>query len=156
MRAVLQRVVAAQVAVDDQPVAEIGPGLLIYLAVGPGDDLATAEHLAARLCSLRIFPDQSGRMNRSVLESQGQALVISQFTLYADSRRGHRPSFLGAAPPEGARDLCRILAEELRRLGVGHVAEGSFGAHMRVSAVNDGPVTIVATSGEGPWDADCG
>jgi D-tyrosyl-tRNA(Tyr) deacylase len=137
-------------------VGEIGRGLLVYLGVGPGDKLGTAHHLASRLVSMRVFPDGDGRMNQSLLESSGAALIVSQFTLFADLSRGHRPSFIGAGQPDIGRELCAAMAQELRRLGVVTVAEGQFGAHMQVESLNDGPVTIVATTAEGLWDADCG
>jgi D-tyrosyl-tRNA(Tyr) deacylase len=105
---------------------------------------------------MRVFPDQDDRMNRSLLDGHGAALIVSQFTLFADLTGGHRPSFMGAGGPELGRELCAALAEELRTLGVSTVAEGRFGADMQVASVNDGPVTIVATTGEGPWQADCG
>lgn len=133
-----------------------GPGLLVYLGVGPRDDDGVARHLAGRIATLRVFPDDQGRMNRSLLEVGGQALVVSQFTLYAATGRGHRPSFLGAAAPATAAELCRRFGEELSRLGVARVAEGRFGDHMEVESVNDGPVTVVLSSGEAPWEADCG
>ena len=133
-----------------------GPGLLVYLAIGPRDDEGLARHLAGRIATLRIFPDGRGRMNRSVLEAGGEVLVVSQFTLYAACGRGHRPSFFGAAPPAAAIELCREFGEELTRLGVARLAGGRFGAHMEVESVNDGPVTLVVSAGEGPWEADAG
>jgi D-tyrosyl-tRNA(Tyr) deacylase len=105
---------------------------------------------------MRIFPDEGRRMNRSLLEVGGAALVVSQFTLFGDLRRGHRPSFVSAASPEPGRSLCGSFAKELRSLGVECVREGSFGAHMLVEAANDGPVTIVASLDEPPWEAACG
>ena len=156
MRAVAQRVARARVTVAGELVGEIGPGLLVFVGVGPGDNLVTARHLASRLASLRAFPDADGRMNVSLLERSGAALIVSQFTLYADLSRGHRPSFIGAGRPDLGRELCAAVAQELRTLGVVTVAEGTFGAHMQVESLNDGPVTIVATTAEGPWDADCG
>lgn len=156
MRAVVQRVAQAGVSVAGETVGEIGGGLLFLLAVGPADDAQVARHLAGRVASLRVFPDSDGRMNRSLLDAQGEALVVSQFTLYADARRGHRPSFVGAGPPVMAAELCSAFAEELRALGVRSVAEGRFGAHMEVSLVNDGPVTLVVSVGEPIWETDCG
>ena len=152
----VQRVARAQVSVDAEVLAVIGPGLLIYLGVGPRDTPEVADHMAQRLALLRIFADPQGKMNHSVLESRGSAMVISQFTLFADNRRGHRPSFMDAGSPEKARELCRHFAAQLRQLGVPHVEEGQFGAHMAVEALNDGPVTIVASSSETPWSADAG
>ncbi len=156
MRAVVQRVAQAGVSVAGETVGEIGGGLLFLLAVGPADDAQVARHLAGRVASLRVFPDSDGRMNRSLLDAQGEALVVSQFTLYAACGRGHRPSFLGAAPPAAAIELCREFGEELTRLGVARLAGGRFGAHMEVESVNDGPVTLVVSAGEGPWEADAG
>ncbi|MHB1526269.1 MAG: D-aminoacyl-tRNA deacylase [Candidatus Dormibacteria bacterium] len=156
MRAVVARVTQARVTVGPEVVGEIGAGMLVLVGVGPGDDTQVARHLAARLASLRIFADSQGRMNRSLLETAGGALLVSQFTLFADTSRGHRPSFLGAAPPEQGKLLCAALAASMRDLGVSPVGEGRFGAHMEVSSVNDGPVTIVVTAGEGPWEAACG
>lgn len=156
MRAVVQRVAGAEVKVGADIVGAIDAGLLIYLGVAPRDTPEVARHLAARLTQLRIFPDPDGKMNRSLLDCAGQALVVSQFTLFADNRRGRRPAFTAAAPPEQGRQLCELFGEELRRVGVVKVSEGRFGAHMVVSSVNDGPVTIVATTAEEPWAADCG
>jgi D-tyrosyl-tRNA(Tyr) deacylase len=153
---VVQRVQRAAVRVQGEEVGATGPGLLVYLGVGPGDDEHIARHLAGRVATLRVFPDDQGRMNRSLLEAGGQALVVSQFTLYAATGRGHRPSFLGAAAPAAALQLCSGFAAELGRLGVAGVAEGRFGAHMEVESVNDGPVTLVVSSGEPPWEADAG
>ena len=152
----VQRVQRAAVRVQGEEVGATGPGLLVYLGIGPGDDEQVARHLAGRIATLRVFPDDQGRMNRSLLEAGGQALVVSQFTLYAATGRGHRPSFLGAAAPAAAIQLCRTFGEELSRLGVAGVAEGQFGAHMEVESVNDGPVTVVLSSGEPPWEADAG
>lgn len=152
----VQRVARAQVSVEGEILAAIGSGLLIYLGVAPRDTPEVADHLGQRLALLRIFPDPQGKMNHSVLESNGSALVISQFTLFADSRSGHRPSFTDAGSPEKAGELCRRFAAQLRQQGVRQVAEGQFGAHMVVDSVNDGPVTIVATSAEAPWSADAG
>ncbi len=152
----VQRVQRAAVRVGGEEVGATGPGLLVYLGIGPGDDEGVARHLAGRIAALRIFPDAEGRMNLSVLEAGGQALVVSQFTLYAATGRGHRPSFLGAAPPAAAVELCRTFGAELTRLGVARVAQGQFGAHMEVRSVNDGPVTLVVSAGEGPWESDAG
>jgi D-tyrosyl-tRNA(Tyr) deacylase len=153
---VVQRVSQARVVIAGEQVAAIAEGLLIYLGVAPGDTPEVARHLAGRLAQLRIFPDPAGRMNRSVLDVGGEALVVSQFTLFADNRRGHRPSFISAAPPDVGRQLCRALADQLRLLGIAPVQEGHFGSHMSVESANDGPVTIVASSHEEPWQADCG
>ncbi len=156
MRAVVQRVERARVSVGDEEVGSIDRGILVYLGIGPTDDEALAHHLAERLAHLRIFADSAGRMNRSVLEMGGGALVISQFTLFADLSRGHRPSFTSAGPPELGRRLCDRVVDALTGLGVSPVAQGRFGAHMTVDSRNEGPVTIVATTGEPGWSADCG
>ncbi|HEY6538974.1 MAG TPA: D-aminoacyl-tRNA deacylase [Candidatus Dormibacteraeota bacterium] len=156
MRAVVQRVSRAQVSVEGQVVGGIGSGLLIYLGVAPSDGADAARHLAERLASLRIFADSTGRMNLSLRDVGGSALVVSQFTLFADSRRGHRPAFTSAATPELARELCERFIRSLEQSGVAQVSQGRFGAKMEVEAVNLGPVTIVATSAESPWVADCG
>ncbi|MBO9336234.1 MAG: D-tyrosyl-tRNA(Tyr) deacylase [Roseiflexus sp.] len=145
MRAVLQRVSQASVTVGDEVVGAIGRGLLILLGIGVGDSEAEARLLAEKTANLRIFADEEGRFNRSLLDIGGEALVVSQFTLYADTRRGRRPSFSNAAPPEIAAPLVDVFASELRRLGVA-VNTGRFGAMMRVALVNDGPVTILLDS----------
>jgi D-aminoacyl-tRNA deacylase len=141
MRALLQRVSRAEVRVADRIVGSIGPGLLVLLGVGRGDDEATADGLAGRICELRIFQDAAGLTNRSVVDVGGEVLVVSQFTLYADTRRGRRPGFTAAAPPEVARDLVRLVAAGVERRGP-RVATGEFGATMAVELVNDGPFTI--------------
>ena len=141
MRAVLQRTTGARVVVDDGIVGEIGAGLVILLGVGPDDGEGTADDLARKAAELRIFRDDDGRTNRSLLEAGGAALVISQFTLYADTRRGRRPGFTGAAPADLAERLYERLAAALQGLGV-TVATGRFGAEMAVELVNDGPFTI--------------
>jgi D-tyrosyl-tRNA(Tyr) deacylase len=145
MRAVVQRVSQASVKVGDEVVGAIGQGLLILLGIGVGDSEAEARLLAEKTANLRIFADEEGRFNRSLLDIGGEALVVSQFTLYADTRRGRRPSFSDAAPPEIAAPLVDIFADELRRLGVA-VSTGRFGAMMQVALVNDGPVTILLDS----------
>jgi len=145
MRAVVQRVSQASVTVGDEVIGAIGQGLLILLGIGVGDSEAEARLLAEKTANLRIFADEEGRFNRSLLDIGGEALVVSQFTLYADTRRGRRPSFSDAAPPEIAAPLVDIFADELRRLGVA-VSAGRFGAMMRVALVNDGPVTILLDS----------
>lgn len=145
MRAVIQRVSEASVAVEGTLVGAIGQGLLILLGVGMGDSEAEAKLLAEKSANLRIFADDEGRFNRSLLDIGGEALVVSQFTLYADTRRGRRPSFSDAAPPEIAAPLVEAFANELRRLGI-VVSTGQFGAMMQVALVNDGPVTILLDS----------
>ncbi|MCX2726855.1 D-aminoacyl-tRNA deacylase [Thermomicrobium sp. 4228-Ro] len=147
MRVLLQRVSRASVTVDGQIVGAIGPGLLLLVGIRRGDDQATAEWMAQKVANLRIFEDEAGKMNRSVLDVGGQALVVSQFTLYADVRKGRRPSFVEAAAPEEARPLVDAFADALRQLGV-PVETGVFGAHMDVELVNDGPVTIWLDSAE--------
>ena len=155
MRAVVQRVSRASVRVDGETVGEVGAGLCVLLSVGPGDDAARARHLAGRVATLRIFADDAGRMNIDLAQAGGQILVVSQFTLHADTSRGHRPSFIGAAPPAQARELCDVFVEALRERGLA-AATGVFGAHMEVELCNDGPVTLVLSSGEDPWPADAG
>ena len=141
MRALLQRSSGARVRVDGEVVGEIGAGLVVLLGVGPDDDEAVAEGLARRTAELRIFDDADGRTNLSLLDVGGEVLVVSQFTLYADTRRGRRPGFTGAAAPELAERLYLRFAEALRARGV-RVAIGRFGAVMAVELVNDGPFTI--------------
>jgi D-tyrosyl-tRNA(Tyr) deacylase len=141
MRALLQRVCEASVEVDGERIAEIGEGLLALVAAGDGDTVDDAVRLAAKIARLRIFGDEQGRMNRSVTDVAGELLVVSQFTLYADTSRGNRPGFTGAAEPDVGRLLVDTVAEQLRSLGL-VVRTGRFGAHMRVALVNDGPVTI--------------
>ncbi|MGZ8437102.1 MAG: D-aminoacyl-tRNA deacylase [Candidatus Limnocylindrales bacterium] len=146
MRALLQRVTraAVRVGVDgsaDETVGEIGPGLVVLLGVGPADTEAGADDLARTVAELRIFRDDAGRTNRSMLDTGGAALVVSQFTLYADTRRGRRPGFTDAASPDLAERLYLRFADALTRLGV-RTATGRFGAGMQVELVNDGPFTI--------------
>ncbi|MCS7051469.1 MAG: D-aminoacyl-tRNA deacylase [Thermomicrobium sp.] len=147
MRVLVQRVSQAQVTVDGTVVGSIGRGVLLLVGVRHGDDRATATWMAQKVAHLRIFEDDAGKMNRSVLEVGGSALVVSQFTLYADVRKGRRPSFVEAASPEEARPLIDVFAEALRSLGL-PVETGVFGAHMDVALVNDGPVTIWLDSAE--------
>jgi D-tyrosyl-tRNA(Tyr) deacylase len=142
MRALLQRVAYASVAVDGAPIASIGPGLLVLLGVGHADDGATTDALARRVTELRIFRDAEGRTNLSILDVGGAVLVVSQFTLYADTARGRRPGFTDAADPALAERLYGRFAERLRAEGVADVQTGSFGAEMSVELVNDGPFTI--------------
>src|SRR4051812_18553713 len=142
MRAVCQRVSRASVTVDGEVVGEIGPGWMVLLGVGPRDDEATAARIADRIVGLRVFEDEAGKMNRSVLDVGGSVLLVSQFTLYADVSRGRRPGFTGAAPPSVAEPLVERVAALTRERGV-PVATGRFGAHMAVELVNDGPVTII-------------
>ncbi len=142
MRAVLQRVSSARVLVGTETVGAIGPGLLILLAVAPDDNETICRRLASKIARLRIFADDQDRMNRSLLDVGGAALVVSQFTLYADTSRGLRPSFTRAGEPTRAAELCARFASELGCLGV-PVRTGRFGAHMQVELVNDGPVTLI-------------
>jgi D-tyrosyl-tRNA(Tyr) deacylase len=141
MRALLQRVSRAEVRVGDDVVGSIGRGLLVFVGVGLGDDEVTAAALGRRVAELRIFADEAGRTNRSLVEVGGAALVVSQFTLYADTRRGRRPGFTEAAPPAVAIPLVDRLCSALEGAGV-PVARGRFGAEMAVELVNDGPFTI--------------
>lgn len=141
MRTVLQRVRSGRVSVEGRVIAEIGPGVVILLGVGPQDGEEQARYLVEKIANLRIFEDEQGKINRSLLEVGGAAIVVSQFTLYADTRKGRRPSFTDAAPPEVARPLVERFAELLRALGV-PTQTGEFGAHMLVEIANDGPVTI--------------
>lgn len=142
MRAVVQRVSWARVRVEGETVGEIGAGLLVLVGAAAGDTSVDSEALAEKLAGLRIFPDDEGRMNRSVVESGGAVLVVSQFTLLGDLRRGRRPSFTEAAPPAEAEPLVDLVTEGLRRAGV-PCAAGRFRAHMEVELLNDGPVTLV-------------
>jgi D-aminoacyl-tRNA deacylase len=141
MRAVVQRVSEARVAVESRVVGEIGPGLCVLLGVGREDTDADAALLADKITHLRVFADAAGHMNLSVREVQGAVLVISQFTLFADTRRGRRPSFVEAAPPDQANRLYRVFVDAVKATGL-PVAEGVFRATMQVSLVNDGPVTL--------------
>ena len=142
MRAVLQRVTRATVVVKSETVGSVGAGLLVLLGVAQGDGPEEARRLAAKAAGLRIFADDEGRFNASLVETGGSALVVSQFTLLADVRKGRRPSFAGAARPAEAEPLVDAVIEALRGLGVS-VAAGRFGEHMLVELENDGPVTIV-------------
>lgn len=141
MRALIQRVSDARVAVDGETVGEIGPGLLVLVCAMQGDGDANADALAAKLAKLRVFRDDAGRMNRALLDTGGAALVVSQFTLAADTTRGNRPGFSAAAPPEEGERLYLRFAEALRGQGI-PVAKGVFAADMAVTLTNDGPVTI--------------
>ena len=155
MRAVVQRSKRAAVAVDGDVVGEIPAGLVVFLGVGPDDTVAIAQRLASRVATLRIFPDDAGKMNLDVGQSGGQVLAISQFTLFADASRGHRPSFVKAGAPQQATELYEAFVAALRAIGV-TVATGKFGEHMDIEVHNDGPVTIVLTSGEENWVTDAG
>ena len=141
MRALLQRVSKASVTVDEQTISAIGNGLLILLGVGHGDGEAQAKFLAEKIANLRVFEDEQGKTNLSILDVKGAAIVVSQFTLYADTHKGRRPSFIDAALPDVAEPLVTRFVELLRGLGV-PTQTGQFGAHMEVEIHNDGPVTI--------------
>ena len=145
MRAVIQRVAEASVSCAGEAISQIGPGMLVLLGVGPTDQEADLEYLARKIAALRIFSDAAGKMNQSVRDVDGSALVVSQFTLYADCRRGNRPSFTGAMEPVRAQALCEAFVTRLSQQGL-TVATGRFGADMQLSLVNDGPVTIVLDS----------
>jgi D-tyrosyl-tRNA(Tyr) deacylase len=141
MRALLQRVSKASVTVDEQTISAIGNGLLILLGVGHGDGEEQAKFLAEKIANLRVFEDEQGKTNLSILDVKGEAIVVSQFTLYADTRKGRRPSFIDAALPDVAEPLVNRLVELLRGHGV-PTQTGKFGAHMEVEIHNNGPVTI--------------
>lgn len=154
MRALIQRVERAQVEVDGVTVGSCGPGYLILLGVAPDDDETLAERLWRKVAALRICADEAGKTNRSLVDTGGSVLVVSQFTLYADARRGNRPSFTGAAGPELAERLyerfCELAEAEL---GPGRVGRGVFGADMRVGLVNDGPFTVMLDTDELGWSS---
>ncbi len=139
----LQRVARASVTVGDELISEIGEGLLLLVGVAKGDGEAEADWLAEKVAGLRVFADEDGKMNRSLRDTGGEVLAVSQFTLLADTRKGKRPSFVGAAPPGEASPLFDYFCKGLRAAGVASVETGSFGAMMDVALVNDGPVTIV-------------
>jgi D-tyrosyl-tRNA(Tyr) deacylase len=143
MRAVVQRVTSASVAVDSETVGAIGAGLMILLGVTHSDGEEQVRWLARKVVGLRVFEDDAGKMNRSLLDVDGSALVVSQFTLYGDCRKGRRPSFTDAAPPEIAAPLCERFLDLLSQAGVVRVESGVFGAHMKVEIHNDGPVTLI-------------
>jgi D-tyrosyl-tRNA(Tyr) deacylase len=148
MRAVVQRVSRAQVTVDGEVTGEIGLGLLVLLGVGRDDTEADAIYLAGKICGLRVFEDALGKMNRNVQEVGGSVLAVSQFTLYGDVRRGKRPSFDDAAPPEKARQLYEFFVEQISVAGLG-CETGRFQAMMKVELTNEGPVTILLDSAKG-------
>ncbi len=146
MRAVIQRVSHASVTVDDAVIGAIGPGLLALISVAPADTDKDADYIADKIATLRIFKDENEKMNRSVLDAGGEVLVISQFTLHGDCRRGRRPSFIGAAQPERAIPLYERVVARLRDDKHLRVATGEFGAYMQVALTNDGPVTLLLDS----------
>lgn len=145
MIAVVQRVKSSRVNVNGSEVGAIGPGLNVLLGVALGDGVSDADYLAAKVANLRIFEDDQGKMNRSLLEMGGQMLVVSQFTLLGDCRKGRRPSFINAAQPDDARRLYRHFIDQVKRLGI-DTRTGRFGAMMQVHIVNDGPVTLLVYS----------
>ena len=147
MRALIQRVSQASVAVEGHTVGSIGAGLVVFLGIGQGDDAADAAYLVEKIANLRIFADSEGRFNLSALDTGGEVLLISQFTLYAETRKGRRPSFTGAAPPEQAKPLTERVEVMLRERGL-RVAAGVFQAMMQVSLVNEGPVTVLIDSAD--------
>ena len=149
MRVLLQRVRRASVTVAGETVGEIGHGILLFLGVTTGDSRADADWLAKKAAGLRIFEDEAGKMNRSLLDIGGDALVVSQFTLYADCRKGRRPGFDAAGDPAAANELYEYFAKQLKSEGVAHVATGRFGADMLVSLENDGPATFLLSH---PWE----
>ena len=145
MRAVVQRVKESSVKIENQIISQIGSGLLVLLGIAQDDRLADADYLANKISNLRIFEDEKGKMNRSLLEMGGEMLVVSQFTLLGDCRKGRRPSFVSAAEPAKATELYEYFIQQVRRLGTS-VETGSFGAMMQVALVNDGPVTLLLES----------
>jgi D-tyrosyl-tRNA(Tyr) deacylase len=148
MKAILQRVRRGRVSVADEIVGEIGPGYVILLGVTHADGPEQVKKLAEKTVHLRVFEDEQGKMNRSALEVGAEMLIISQFTLFAETKKGRRPSFTNAAPPEIAEPLVAQFIDQLRQLGVNQVASGVFGAHMLVYIENDGPVTIALDTDE--------
>jgi len=145
VRAVAQRVRYARLEVDEQELSGIGPGLLVYVSVAEGDDSGDCEYLARKIVGLRIFSDEGGKFNMDLLQTSGEVLLVSNFTLHGDARKGRRPSFVGAADPERAQRLLAELAELIRKQGI-TVAQGQFAAHMHIESVNDGPVNILLDS----------
>ncbi len=147
MRMVIQRVTSASVTVDGQVIGEIGKGFLVLLGVQEADSEEIADKMVDKMCRLRIFEDENGKTNRALADVGGELLVVSQFTLYADCRKGNRPSFIKAGPPDMADRLYQYVLEKCRGYA-GKVESGSFGAHMEVKLVNDGPFTVVLDSDE--------
>jgi D-tyrosyl-tRNA(Tyr) deacylase len=145
MRAVVQRVSEAKVTVGDRECARMGKGLLVLLAAGQGDSAKEVDWMAEKIINLRIFPDDQDRMNRSLLDSGGEMIVVSQFTLYGDCRKGRRPSFVHALEPQAAEKLCEQFIQAVSSKGIS-CGSGVFGAHMQVFLVNDGPVTLLVDS----------
>ena len=145
MRAVVQRVRYARLKVDEQELAGIGPGLLAYVSVAEGDGSGDCEYLARKIVGLRIFSDEAGKFNLDLLQTSGEVLLVSNFTLHGDARKGRRPSFVGAADPERAQKLLAELVELISKQGIA-VAQGQFAAHMYIESINDGPVNILLDS----------
>jgi D-tyrosyl-tRNA(Tyr) deacylase len=145
MRALIQRVIRAEVRVDEKIQGVIGPGMLVLLGVAANDTAKDADYLAGKLIHLRIFSDDDGKMNRSALDSNAAFLVVSQFTLYGDTRKGRRPAFDAAAPPERARELYEYFTRKIRESGL-ETQTGVFQAHMQIELINDGPVTFLVES----------
>lgn len=145
MKAVIQRVIQSSVSVDGQEIGAIGKGLLVLLGVGHDDTHKSAQWLAEKTVHLRIFEDEEGKMNRSLLDVEGGMLIVSQFTLLGDCRKGRRPSFIDAASPDKAKDLYHCFMQYVGEMGI-EVAAGKFGANMQVSLINDGPVTLIVSS----------
>lgn len=143
MKVLLQRVDQASVSVAESVIGEIGLGLLLLTGIAEGDTEEIITTMAKKISTLRIFPDEKGRFDKSVLDITGGVLIVSQFTLFADTSKGRRPEFFKAAKPEIAKPLCDYFAKALAKEGVQKIAQGEFGAHMKVSLVNDGPVTIM-------------
>ena len=148
MRAIVQRVKFARLSVDDQQLSCIGPGLLVYVSVGYQDTVQDSQYLGQKITGLRIFNDQEGRFNLNLLQTGGEVLLVSNFTLHGDARKGRRPSFDRAAEPARAQALLAELAQQIRDQGV-CLAEGQFGAHMAIESLNDGPVNILLDSARG-------
>jgi len=145
MRAVIQRVTASDVQVKGTVIGKTGPGLLVLLGISRSDDEKDSDYLSDKIAHLRIFEDDEGKMNRSLIETGGEIMVVSQFTLFGDCRKGRRPSFVEAAPPDRAEGLYEYFVNQLRQKGI-DVATGRFQARMAVSLVNDGPVTLIVES----------
>lgn len=148
MRALIQRVKYASVTVEGSCIGKIDQGLLVLLGVGPNDSEKEADFLASKCANLRIFVDENDKMNLSLLDIGGQMLVVSQFTLYADCKKGRRPSFVGAAAPDKANELYEYFKTSVKNVGVSKVEHGEFGADMKVELLNDGPVTIMLDTDE--------
>lgn len=145
MKMVIQRVLNAQVVVDEKEISAIGKGFLVFLGVGKGDTQADADKLVKKMTGLRIFSDEDDKINLALKDVSGEVLIVSQFTLYADTKKGYRPSFIDAAAPEDAEALYQYVIEETKKV-IPNVQTGSFGADMKISLTNDGPFTIILES----------